>query len=248
MKTVIQSPSNDKVKKFLAQQEDFYIFEGKKLVNDIISREIEIEKLVILNGAEGEWPASRKNIKEVWHVGERVMKKLSSLKSPTTHLLTLKIAPKPECLTSCQTFLILDNIQDPGNVGSVFRCAAAFGFEAIVLTGETVNPNNGKLIRTAQLSLLDIPFIQFRSLDQCIDALPEGINIYLTSPDRSQRHMVPLEKLKQPLALVFGNEGSGLDISFLNRYPTITIPQSEKIDSLNVAISACILMFLITQK
>ena len=218
------------------------------MVKDIISRGGAIEKLILKEGSEKAVITGKQNIKEIWHVGDKVMKKLSALKTPTTHLLYVKISHPKNILKSSQTVFILDNIQDPGNAGSVFRCAAAFGIHAIALSGNSVKPNNSKLIRAAQQCLLDVPFFQFKTLDRCIDALPPEMGVYMTSPHDSEGKSTPIEKLSPPLALVFGNEGSGLKGSIFNSYPQVTIPHSKKIDSLNVGISACILMYLLDQK
>ena len=135
-----------------------------------------------------------------------------------------------------------DTVQDPANLGTVFRCAAAFGVSALALSGACVRANNPKVVRVAQTALLDIPFQVFPSLAGLIaKAQAQGTHIYVTGSHAAEKQLA-VENMEFPCLVLFGNEGQGLERGLLQRFPLIRLDQNERIDSLNVAVSACILM------
>jgi tRNA G18 (ribose-2'-O)-methylase SpoU len=105
-----------------------------------------------------------------------------------------------------------------------------------------VRPNHAKVVRSAQTALLDVSYQVFSTLDELVArATAQGVHIYVTG-SHSRMTALPLDRLEFPGLLLFGNEGRGLEPKLLQRFPLIRLEQKERIDSLNVAISACILM------
>lgn len=244
----ITSRSNLKVKDLVKEKDNYFIFEGEKLVRDILERDIEISKLLINNKREDYLNIAGKTIYETWYVHETVLKKISSLKENPDFIAVLKIKRRKINLNKAKIVIALDNVQDPGNVGTIFRCAAAFGVDSIALTGACVNANNSRFLRAAQTSFFEVNFQEFADIETLIKkSKAKKYNIYLTSA-RSSGDIVDIDKIRYPCLIIFGNEGQGLGEELFTRFPMLHIPQKKSVESLNVGVSACIIMYEITRK
>ena len=246
----IRSRSNPKVKDLVKNKGSYFIFEGEKLVKDILERDMEISILIINEKKENLLILPGKSIvKETWYVSETILEKISSLKEKPDFIAVSALAENTINFKEARIIIALDNIQDPANAGTVFRCAAAFGIDAIALTGASVNMNNSKFLRAAQNAFLDIRYQRFPDVGSLIEkttAAKENVNIYLTSSHHSKKSITPAG-ISPPCLILFGNEGKGLEEKLFERYPSVRIPQSDKVESLNLGVSACIVMYAIKQ-
>lgn len=244
----IISGRNVKVKNLISKKNDLYLFEGKKLVLDILNNSI-VPSLLILNiDGTAMLDYSIPEGVPVWRVSEKVIKKISSLKSPPDAIAVFDELPRKNDFFSGAVIFAVDSIQDPGNLGSLFRCAAAFGIASIALMGECVRLSNTKFLRTAQNSVFHIAIKKFDSLQVFIkEAESRGVNIYLTS-SHQQEKQTDVREMRLPAAVVIGNEGQGVDSKFLENFPAISVRQTGLVESLNAGISGCILMNILAEK
>ncbi|MEI6614452.1 MAG: RNA methyltransferase [Chrysiogenales bacterium] len=242
MKIEISSRANPCLKELLERKEKLIFFEGEKLVRDILLRELIVSKLILSAEMEKRLPEIFAKVVEYWLVSRQVLKKISDLKTPPEMIAVLEL-PVREIDFKCQKIIFgFDSVQDPANLGMVFRCASAFGISAIALAGACVRANHPKVVRAAQTALLDMPFQVFPSLDELIaKAQTHGAHIYVTGSHATEKPLA-VDNIKFPCLVLFGNEGQGLKQSLLQRFPQLRLDQKERIDSLNVAVSACILM------
>lgn len=140
--------------------------------------------------------------------------------------------------------LILDEIQDPGNLGTIIRSAVAFNINTIILTENTVDLYNPKVIRATQGMLFHINIISMNGID-CINELKSlNIPIYGTDVNNGVDVRSLSENDKNRFALVMGNEGNGVrqsikDLCDKNLY----IEMNKNVESLNVAIATSILLY-----
>ncbi len=246
----IDSSSNPKIKELLKRVKKYYLFEGEKLVTDIINKRIKIDHLLVnksnevfINNIE-DW----RKISNLYVVNQRILKKFSNLKSVPDFIALVNLKPEKINFNKVDKLFVLFDIQDPANAGNIFRCASAFDIKNVIFTKESVKPNNPKFIRVAQNSLLDIKFNRFESFDELLNVLNEkGFNIYLTSSHKTNR-TIDITKVKKPFAIVIGNEGKGVDEKYFLQYKSIRIYQTKNIESLNAGISACILMYELFKK
>lgn len=238
----IASRANARLKELLAAKERAFFFEGEKLVRDILARGSRVDKLIVLAGREEEFSAAPGNVGELWLASPAVLEKISGLKEPPPLIAVLDLPPRAIDF-SCQRVVVgLVDVQDPGNVGTIFRCASAFGIPALALAGASARPNNPKVVRAAQTALLDVPFQLFPVVDELVAAaLAQGAAVYATG-SRPGRLSAAVEDTGLPCLLLFGNEGRGLEPRLLERFPLLRLEQKQRIDSLNVGVSACILM------
>ncbi len=210
---------------------------------DILARGIKLSKLVVRAEFEDQVKAYHHLCDEIWSVTDQVLSKLTTLKDTPDFLAVLRVGRNKINFSKADVVIVLDNIQDPANAGTVFRCAAAFGIDYIAMTGACVKPDNPKFLRAAQTSVFDINFQVFPDIEALLKKSEiHTFNVYLTS-SHSGVDSVPIKKIQSPCLIVIGNEGSGLPEELLGRYPTIRLSQTNRIDSLNAGVSACIIMY-----
>lgn len=238
----ITSRSNPRVKDLLKERDKYYIFEGEKLVRDILARGLEIDKLIVNENVAGSLSLQGQPIRETWYVNDPVLEKISRLKEKPDIIAVMSLKTREIDFKRGRTIIVLDNAQDPGNTGTIFRCAAAFGMDGIALCGASVNPNNPRFLRAAQTSIFDVPYQSFDRVEDVIgQAERENIRVYLTGAHPTGP-AIGFNQVVFPCLVLFGNEGQGLEKRLFSLYPTISIPQDSRVESLNVGVSACIIM------
>ncbi len=240
----INSRSNQRVKDLIKKRDRYFFFEGERLVGDILGRGIEISVLIVSEKKENRLLIPKDTVvEETWVVSELILEKISSLKEKPDFIAVLEWQEKPVDFQQASVVIGLDSIQDPANAGTVFRCAAAFGIDAIALAGISVNLNNSKFLRAAQDSFFKVNYQRFDDVEALIrEAEAANFNIYLTSSHDSASVITP-HHIERPCLILFGNEGKGLDKALFERYSSVKIPQEDKVESLNVGVSACIIMY-----
>jgi tRNA G18 (ribose-2'-O)-methylase SpoU len=238
----ITSRSNQRLKELVKCKDKYYFFEGEKLVSDILRRNLPINILVIQDKGKNLISIKDKNVNQVWYVNENVMTKISSFKEKSELMAVVDIKIKEVNFNNTKIIVALDSIQDPANAGTVFRCAYAFGVDTVVFTGNSVTPKNPKFLRAAQHSFLDLNWQYFNHLDALIEkALNFNFNIYPTT-SHLMHNTLESNDIRFPALILLGNEGSGLDKGLFEKFPPVRIAQRDKIESLNVGISGCIIM------
>lgn len=241
----IASRTNPRVKDLLEKRDHYYFFEGEKLVEDILRKGMKVSILVIHEAREKRLTVPAGSVKETWYVNDSVLKKLSSLKETPDFIAVLELQEKHIDFRRAKVIIALDSIQDPANAGTVFRCAAAFGMDAVVFCGACVKPTNPKFLRAAQNAFFETQFQHFETMEELLGkAEKAGLNIYLTSSHDMPGVVGTLGpgEVRFPCLVLFGNEGQGLPEAFFLRYPAIRVSQTDKVESLNVGVSACIIM------
>ncbi len=238
----ITSRSNPRLKQLLAGRDTRFFFAGEKLVRDILARGVAVDVLIVDAALEKERAGDPALVRELWLVSSPVLEKVSGLKTPPPLVAVIDLPPQEIDFSSQRLTVGLVDVQDPGNLGTVFRCASAFGIPALALAGACARPNNPKVVRAAQTAILDVPFQFFPDVDELVAAADNrGAHIYVTGSHAVAKQLDP-GKMEFPCLVLFGNEGQGLDQRLLQRFPQVRLQQKEGIDSLNVGVSSCILM------
>jgi len=139
-------------------------------------------------------------------------------------------------------FVILDRIQDPGNLGTIIRTSDAAGFNTIILDKGSVDPFNPKVVRSSQGSLFHLKIINF-DIKRIIEELKDrGVKILGTSPKGDKVYTDV--NIRDRLAIVFGNEAKGIRDEILSMCDeTIRIPIYGRAESLNVSVSSGIILY-----
>lgn len=168
----------------------------------------------------------------------------------TTPTQPLAIVRRPESsrltadvLHQHRRVLVLDRVQDPGNVGTLLRTAAAFGFTAVILTKGSASLFNQKLWRAAMGSLPALTLFDEVTAEEVVEVLQQA-GFKLAVADLDGETPEPRKPTSEAIALVLGNEGQGPDSIFVAAADRIlTIPMTEAVESLNVAAAGAILCY-----
>ena len=143
----------------------------------------------------------------------------------------------------CPHMLVLDRLQDPGNVGTILRTAEGAGVTGILLDGECADIYNPKTIRSTMGSIFRMPFYYIQDLEEGIRYLKKrGICTYAAHLEGKRAY--DEEDYRKPCAFLIGHEGNGLRPEIADLADTyIRIPMAGEVESLNAAIASAVLMF-----
>lgn len=251
---MITSKSNQKVKKVRRlldsskerRERKLFVVEGKRIV-----REAPVEWVEELFVSETFYSFGKTDLSPYQNVEvlkDDVFKSLSDTVHPQGILAVVK---QPEYLLkgfrgnqmdSTCTILLLDDIQDPGNLGTIFRTAEAAGVSGIIMSNSCADIFNPKSIRSTMGSIFRVPFI----VDDLVPAIEnlkmDGFQVYGAALEEAR----PFREVAYPShrAIVIGNEGKGISTSVLNSVnERILIPMKGKVESLNAAVSCAVLLF-----
>lgn len=172
-------------------------------------------------------------------VSEPIMRKLSASVSGT-HLIAvcrfLRIQPQQE-----RRVLLLDGVQDPGNIGTLIRTAVSFSFDAVYCSYESADLYNEKVIRSTQGALFHIPVIRTDLGEQIASLRSDGFEIIATAlrDAHPMAEVLPQEKM----AFILGNEGSGVSEALQTQSDLCMKIEMNGFESLNVAVAGGIVMY-----
>ena len=181
-----------------------------------------------------------------YKINEEILKKISDVQTAQGILATVYM-PKPqldlEKLASQNgLILVLETIQDPGNLGTLIRTAVATGVQAIVLVENCADLYAPKVVRGSMGGIFRVPIIGMSRLEVLERLKASNYKILVTSLEAAQ-NVYEIE-LPVRMALVLGNEANGVSEVFLQASDLkIVLPQLGKIESLNVAIAGSVLMY-----
>lgn len=245
---IIKSLQNQSIKDIAKLKEkkyrdmtNLFIVEGEHLVR--MALEANCLETILVDENELEKYLELVNEDNTIIVNEAIVNKLSYTKSPQG---IIGVARKKEVyLQGLNKVLVLDNLQDPGNVGTLLRSALAFNYNQVFISEDSVDIYNDKVIRASQGAIFKLN-IKRDSLENIFSILKdEKFKIYVTALTNNSLYLEDLKPNKK-CALVLGNEGNGVrDISIKQADEIVKINMSNKIDSLNVSVAGSIAMYYI---
>lgn len=173
-----------------------------------------------------------------YQVSINIMKKLSNLTTPPK---VIPVCHKIDEGEITEKIILLDGIQNPGNLGTIIRTALAFNFKTIILGDNTVDIYNEKVIRASEGMIFSVNILK-RNLADYIYELKEK-DYLIVGTDVNDG--IDVKKIKcDKLALIVGNEGNGIDKALLKECDKlVNIKMNPACESLNVGIAASILMY-----
>ncbi|WP_152654803.1 RNA methyltransferase [Oceanobacillus sp. CFH 90083] len=241
---MITSVKNEKIKalKKLQQrkyrkQTNTFLIEGTHLIEEVLASDWTTKEIIV--SEEASVPESAANL-PVTEVTRQVFKELSFTASPQGIMAVIEM--KKENVVNGGVVVLLDAIQDPGNLGTIIRTADAAGADGIVLGDGCVDLYNDKVIRATQGSIFHLP-ISHADLEEEAARLKEAnFTVWATALEKAENYKkLPIP---QKTAIVFGNEGAGVKESLLEKADErVTIPILGKAESLNVSIAAGVLLY-----
>ncbi|MFZ3576352.1 TrmH family RNA methyltransferase [Virgibacillus sp. DJP39] len=225
-----------KMKKFRVKT-DLFLIEGEHLVAEVHDSDWRIEELIIQDGTPIPTFADQYT---TTIVTANVFQHIADTKTPQG--IAAIVSMREVEWVDVKNALLIDSIQDPGNLGTMIRTADAVGFDAVVIGDNSVDMYNEKVIRSTQGSLFHIAVFQ-ENLDTKIPALQkEGFVVWATSLENAKPYKDV--QVTSKTALLVGNEGNGVAQSLIDLSDcSVKIPINGKAESLNVSVAAGILMY-----
>jgi len=212
---------------------NLFIVEGTKVVNEFLNSNFELEQLFCVDDF------GFKNIEKLAQISEVELKKISNLKTPNNVLALFKI-PSEEKVKKEGLILVLDEINDPGNLGTIIRLCDWFGVDQLICSKNTVDCYNSKVVQASMGSLIRVSIV-YTNLEEFLEtsklpkyaSLMDGENVYKSSMPKNA-------------VLVMGNEANGISDKILKLVTnSVSIPRFgslQKTESLNVATATAILL------
>jgi TrmH family RNA methyltransferase len=215
-----------------------FIAEGPKIIADLLNDHQ--DKIVCLYATNGWIEIHSNQLEGVNHIAieDFELEKISSLTTPQQVLATVRMPETEDWLLSKNEWcLMLDGIQDPGNMGSIIRIADWFNIPAIYSTNDTVDAYNPKVVQAAMGSLLRVRI----SYGDCAEWIAENeMPVY---PTLLEGENIFEAVNTEPGIIIVGNEGRGIRPPLLERYTrAFTIPKKGRAESLNAAVATGIIV------
>lgn len=239
---IITSNNNNKIKywkklteKKFRDQEGKFLVEGDHLLNEALKNNLLLEVITTL---ENDYPV------DTYHISKEIMKKISNQKSLPNIIGVCQKKSEEDIIGNV---IVLDGIQDPGNLGTIIRSSVAFDFKTIILVNNCVDLYNEKVIRASEGMIFNINVIR-SDVDTIANKLKQkNYLIYGTilNDGISPKKVAKSEKI----AIIIGNEGNGISsqcLSICNQ--NLTLKMNDLCESLNAGVAASILMYEIYNK
>lgn len=245
--TIITSKANPLVKKAKKLQEKkhrkaSYLIEGWHLFDEALANGAEILSIFALVDYEERLA----NFSRVHWVAENVLADLADSKTPQGIVAEIAFGEQkvPEALSG--KWLMLEDVQDPGNVGTMIRTADAAGFDGVIISNRTADIYNMKTLRSMQGSHFHLPIYRMQLPNFLTCAKSSHLPILATTLSKQSIDYQEVDKMTD-FVLVMGNEGQGISQQMAeNADQLLHISMKGQAESLNVAVAAGILMFALS--
>ena len=240
-----KNPLLQQVRRLLSSRKDreregLFVADGTKLLDEAIKWWPSLETVILSSGVEANVPEHVR----VVEVPEDVMESISPMQTPQGALFICKL-PEKTAFVPKAGMLLLDGIQDPGNLGTILRTADALDIPVALLEG-CADPYSHKVVRASMGAVFRTPVVQTdwaTAQQACRDA---GICVAVTALTDSAQDL--RQAALERMAVVIGSEGRGVRKEILeNAQAELIIPMNERCESLNAAIAAAIVMWQMRQ-
>ena len=250
---MITSADNKRIKNVIAlleknkarKEQDAFVIEGIKLF-----LEAPVESILEVYVAESyKGPREKLDRMPFEVVKDEVFGKMTDTLTPQGILCVIKKAHYKlgDLLNlkgkTAPVYLVLETLQDPGNLGTIMRTAEGAGVTGVIMSNDTVDIYNPKTVRSTMGSIFRVPFIYTDKLEESIDELKRaGVECFAAHLKGTKSCYA--YNYNKPTAFFIGNEGNGLSERIAGLADTyIRIPMEGQLESLNAGISAAILMY-----
>jgi TrmH family RNA methyltransferase len=241
---LITSLNNEKIKEYIKLKDkkyrkinNLFIIEGEHLVKEAYKKGL-LKELILLDDTKLDLDIDVDTI----YVTKEIINKITDLETSPNILGICKIANNDKLVGN--KYLILDNIQDPGNLGTIIRSAKAFNIDTIILSKDTVDLYNPKVVRATQGIMFHINIV-ITDIEYIINELKKkGIKIFGTDVKNGMTPSSIPSIDKDKFALVMGNEGSGVKEEIKKLCDdNLYIKMNNEVESLNVAVATSIILY-----
>ena len=252
---MITSTSNARVKELVQLQkkskvrneQGVFLVEGVKMYQEIPQEQlVKVYVSETFADKQKEEINRLKDRRKLEYLSDHVFQYVSDTKTPQGILCVVR--QSTYCLEDILEaedahLLVLDNLQDPGNLGTILRTAEGAGVTGIIISKESVDIYNPKVIRSTMGSIYSVPFVYVEDLKEAI-AKVKAHGIFTYAAHLDGKNSYDKEDYTKKTAFLIGNEGNGLRKEIADLADTwIRIPMQGQVESLNAAIATSVLMF-----
>ena len=237
-----KNPYLQQVKKLLSSRKDrekngLFVSDGVKLLKEAVTYFEGLDTVILADGVEAELPPQVRVIR----VPRDVMASISPMETPQGALFVCRL-PEKQAFTPRPGMLLLDGIQDPGNLGTILRTADALDVPVALLEG-CADPWSHKVVRSSMGAVFRVPVVQTTWEEARSACAQAGIPVGVTA--LSERAEDIRQANVQGMAVVIGSEGQGVRREILeNADKELIIPMNAHCESLNAAAAATIVMWI----
>lgn len=225
-----------KLKKYRKKASTFLV-EGAKNVCELLDSDYDVQSLFVTEKFLDEFPHQRISEIEYTVCNEKELNDLGTFKTNEYALAVAKMKSPPLDILSDDLILALDDVSDPGNLGTIIRIADWFGIKSIMASTDTADFYNPKVINSSMGSFTRVD-VHYTELQDFLN-LNATHKVYGALLNGEDIHNVKIDK---PAILLMGNESNGIRNSLLKMIDKkITIPRIGRAESLNVAVSTAII-------
>lgn len=223
-------------KKYRSEKK-LFIIEGQKAVEEAFSLGLKFVHTFILKEKSEKYS----HLPNVILTNEAVLKKISTTDTPPEIIAVARqINFSNQDILGKNKIILLENIKDNGNLGTIFRTCTALGIDAVILVGETTDVYNPKTVRSAVGNLFKIPFINLKTVNEAKNLL-QTHNFFATVVPQSDTNYITDIKLPLKSVLMFGSEANGLSEDAIKiADKKLTIPINSEVESLNLSTAVTI--------
>lgn len=217
-----------------------FLIEGFHLLEEAKKSNWQIETVIVKEGIK--FPSWVEEF-ELVYVSEKVFNEITQTESPQGIIAEVERKTLPR--NNEKAIILIDSVQDPGNLGTIIRTADAAGFSAIGLGIGTVDPFNEKVLRASQGSIFHIPIYHTNLVDEIKKLQQDDFTIWASALEGAKNYLDA--DIPEKVAIIVGNEGAGIDPEIISLADEIVkIPIYGQAESLNVSIAAGIFMYHIS--
>jgi len=252
MEQEITSVNNELVKEAAKLQQKKYrdgekkfLLEGFKPIEEAFQAQINIEKVFVLKEKASKYDFLKDKLTKDNFIltTESVLKKISTTDSaPEAVAVAKQKIFNLDDIKSAKKVLLLENIKDLGNLGTILRTAKAFSQDAVILFGDTVDLYNPKCVRSAVGNLWKIPVVQIKDFGYLKKTFT-NFERFATLPKSEGTIALKNLEAKSPYLIMFGSEADGLSQDLIDfSTKKITIEMDKDVESLNLSVSVGIIL------
>ena len=241
---IITSKENENIKeikrlKDKKYRKEKYIIEGLKMLKEAIEENVEIELIVIREGTQIEIDISKYNS---IIVSESVFKEITDVVTPQGVIAVVKKNNNNSINYDEELIIVLDEIQDPGNLGTIIRTVDSANLKQIIVSKNTVDAYGPKVIRSTMGAIFRVNIIEVDNLLNTMEELDKnGFETLCTSLDESES-LYKIDFKKK--AIIIGNEANGVSTEVQKKADKkIKIPMLGKTESLNASVATGVIIY-----
>lgn len=222
-----------------------YIVEGIKIVEEAIQENAQIEEIIVCQESIEEIPKelmSKMTNYKCIYVAEKIYKTLTQVVNPQGIIAVIKKVERTEIKYDEDIIIVLDDIQDPGNLGTILRTVDSIGLKQLIVSKGTADVYNPKVVRSTMGAIFRVNVIEKENIKEAIEEMRKNQYKLVVTSLQTENQIYDINYNKK--IIVMGNEANGVSKEIQNMADEkVKIPMLGKTESLNVSIATGVVLY-----